>query len=129
MSQYQTEGAIVTLANDLFGRAEYGPWKVFNKDIPQDRNTLPASSNFSQHVEPYVEAMVLSSLTEQIIFSTNATIVYANDSSAMSGVGYYVVQSITIDKKPRSLPTLGIFTESCRLRKNYSINVISLNWI
>ena len=56
--------------------------------------------------------MVLSSLTEQIIFSTNATIVYANDGSAMSGVGNYVVQFITIDNKPRSLPTLGIFTES-----------------
>ena len=107
MSQTQAEGAIVATANDLFGRQ----WKVFESNKPVDKNTLPASSNVKR-IEPYVEAMVLSSITEQIMCSNDSTIVYSNDGSALSGVGNFVVQSISIDGKQRALPTMGIFTES-----------------
>lgn len=107
MSQTQAEGAIVATANDLFGRQ----WKTFEKNKPIDKNTLPASSNVKR-IEPYVEAMILSSITEQIMCSSESTIVYSNDGSALSRVGNFVVQSISIDGKQRALPTMGIFTES-----------------
>ena len=74
-------------------------------------NTLPASSN-TNRLDLYVEAMILCSITEQMMNSDNSTIVYSNDGSGMSGVGNYVVQSVTIDGKQRTLPTTGIFTES-----------------
>ena len=41
--------------------------------------------------------MVLSSITEEMMNSENSTFVYSNDGSAMSGVGNYVVQSVTIN--------------------------------
>ena len=107
MSQAQAEGAIVATANDLFGRE----WKTFENNKPIDKNTLPASSN-TKRLEPYIEAMVLSSITDQIMCSNDSTIVYSNDGSALSGVGNFVVQSISIDGKQRALPTMGIFTES-----------------
>ena len=120
MSQAQAEGAIAATANCLFGRNQYGPWKVFEAKKPYDVNTLPASSN-TNRLDPYVEAMVLSSITEQIMCSTISTVMYSNDGSAMSGVGNYVVQSVTIDGKQRALPTMSIFTESreslCDLEK------------
>lgn len=39
-------------------------------------------------------------------------VVYSNDGSAQSGVGSYVVQSLTINGIKRSLPTAGVFTET-----------------
>ena len=105
MSQNQAKGAIVATANDLFGRE----WKVFENNKPVDKNTLPASSNVKR-IEPYVEA--ISSITEQVLCSNDSTIVYSNDGSALSGVGNFAVQSISIDGKQRALPTMGIFTES-----------------
>ena len=111
MSQAQAEGSIVEIANTVFGRNKFGPWKVFEPNQPYDVNTLPASSN-TNRLDPYVEAMVLCSITEQMMNSDNSTIVYSNDGSGMSGVGNYVVQSVTIDGKQRTLPTMGIFTES-----------------
>ena len=56
--------------------------------------------------------MILSDITHQIMDSKENTIVYSNDGSAQSGVGNYVVQSISINGVQRTLPTLGIFTES-----------------
>ena len=32
----------------------------------------------------------------------------------MSGVGNYMVQYVTIDRKQRTLPTMGTFAESCK---------------
>ena len=49
--------------------------------------------------------MVLSSITEQMMNSQNSIIVYSNDGSGMSGVGKYVVQSVTINGT--SLPRYG----------------------
>ena len=55
--------------------------------------------------------MVLCSITGQMIASDNSTIVYSNDKSGMSGIGNYLVQSVSIDGKQRTLPIMGIFTE------------------
>ena len=46
------------------------------------------------------------------MITNNSTIVYSNDGSGMSGVGNYVVHSVTINGKQLTLPTLCIFTES-----------------
>lgn len=45
-------------------------------------------------------------------FSDKAAILYSNDGSAMSGVGSYVVQSMTINGSSRTLPTFGIVSEA-----------------
>ena len=45
MSQSQIQGAIVTVANELFGRKEYGEWKAYCSTEPQDNNTLPSFNN------------------------------------------------------------------------------------
>ena len=111
MSQAQAEGSIVEIANTVFGRNKFGPWKVFKHNKPYDVNTLPASSN-TNRLDPYVEAMGLSSITGQMMNSENSTVVYSNDGSGMSGVGNYVVQSVTINGTQRTLPTMSIFTES-----------------
>jgi hypothetical protein len=51
-------------------------------------------------------------INNDIMSSHQSTIVYSNDGSALSRVGNYVVQSISINGVQRALPTLGIFTES-----------------
>ena len=59
-----------------------------------------------------MEAMALGSIVEEVM-TDGAIITYSNDGSAQSGVGSYVVQSLTIDGKQRTLPTCGkceIFT-------------------
>ena len=61
VSQVQAEGAIVEVGNFLFGRN----WKLYDKGLPTNCNTLPAGSNIRK-VEPYIEAMVLSSIVEEI---------------------------------------------------------------
>ena len=51
---------------------------------------------------------------------TNAVLTYSNDSPSMSGVGLYVVQSLTINVAQRSLPTIAIFTESGKAHDDVS---------
>ena len=106
MSQEQAEAAIVETGNYLFGRS----WEYYDVTKPTNANTLPASSN-CRRIEPYMEAMTLASIVEELMNGSKA-VMYANDGSAMSGVGSYVVQSITIDGIQRPLPTMAIFTES-----------------
>ena len=105
MSQAQAEG--VEVGNYLFHRK----WKRYDKCLPTDHDTLPAGSNM-RRVEPYFEAMAISSIVEKIMLGKELTVTYSNDGSAMSGVGNYVVQSSTINKIQRVLPTFSIFTES-----------------
>ena len=105
MSQTQAEAAIVHVGNMLFKRN----WKIYDPESPTDKNTLPAGSNM-RRVEPYLEAMALASIVEEVM--TGAKVTYSNDGSAMSGVGNYVVQSFTINNAQRALPTFSIFTES-----------------
>ena len=106
MSQHQAEAAVIETGNYLFGRN----WQFYDPEKPTDDNTLPAASN-TRRVEPYLEAMALSTIVEEVMNGSKA-VMYANDGSAMSGVGNYVVQSITIDGVQRALPTLSIFTET-----------------
>ena len=101
----QAERSIVEIANTVFGRNKFGPWKVYKPNEPYDINTLPASSN-TNRLDPYLKAMVLCSITEQMMISNNSTVVYSNDRSGMSGVGNYVVQSVTINGKQQTLPTM-----------------------
>ena len=46
----------------------------------------------------YVEAIALSLIVEEMM-TGNAVVTYSNDGSSQSGVGSYVVQSITINGK------------------------------
>ena len=107
MSQTQAEAAIVHVGNMLFKRN----WKVYDPESPTDKNTLPAGSNM-RRVEPYLEAMALASIVEEVMAGAKMIVTYSNDGSAMSGVGNYVVQSFTINNVQRALPTFSIFTES-----------------
>jgi len=113
MSQRQCEGAIIEVANNLFGRK----WKFYDKELPTDADTLPAGSN-TRRTESYIEAMALSAIVEEIVEGGDATVMYANDGSGMNGVGNYVVQSLTVNGVQRVLPTFGIFTESRDSLKN-----------
>ena len=64
--------------------------------------------------------MALCAIVDEIMSSeTDAAITYSNDDSSMSGVGSYVVQSLTINGVKRSLPTLAIFTESRETLKDF----------
>ena len=112
MSKRQALGSVCTVANNIFGRKEYGEWKTFTDGVPTDQNTLPAPQNINR-TETYVEALVLSGIAHDIMSSDSETVVtYSNDGSSQSGVGGYIVQSFSIDGKQRALPTLNIFSES-----------------
>ena len=45
MSQVQAERSIVEIANTVFGRNKFEPWKIFKPKQLYYVNTLPASSN------------------------------------------------------------------------------------
>ena len=48
MSHRQIQGAITTIANDLFGHKQFGEWKMFaeqGNESPFDNNTLPSPSS------------------------------------------------------------------------------------
>ena len=63
MSQEQVEGAIVAVANMLFGRK----WKVYSKNTyGTDNNTLPSMSN-TRRTERYMDAMALYYIVEEFL--------------------------------------------------------------
>ena len=109
MSDHQSDGAIIGVANHLFGRTNYGEWKKHMTNSETTKNTLPAHSN-RRRVEVQVEAMALHMIVKQLI-TGETCVVYSNDGSAQSGVRNYVVQSLSINGVQRNLPTFGIFTE------------------
>ena len=113
MSEAQAQGAIIAVANTLFGRKEFGEWKPYHKGQVADYNTLPAPTNINR-TEPYVEAMVLAGIVSEIMSpeSEKTVVTYSNDGSGKSGVGKFIVQSFLINGKQRALPTMPIFTES-----------------
>ena len=79
-----------------------------------DVNTLAAPSN-TRHVEPYMEALALNAIVEEIMEddgSDESCVVYSNNGSSKSGVGAYVVQCLIINGKHRNLPTLAVCSES-----------------
>ena len=91
LSENQAKEAIFIVANNLFGRKEYGAWKRHERDKHTTYNTLPAINN-TNRTEAYVEALILTGITNKIISSEMETVVtYSNDGSALSGVGNYIV--------------------------------------
>ena len=79
-----------------------------------------------RRIEPYMEAMALSSIVEEIMTGNKMTVTYSNDGSVMSGVGKYVVQYFTINKLQRVLPTFSIFTESQDSLKEMEIMALKM---
>ena len=64
---------------------------------PIDKNSLPCLSNLLR-TEMYAKVMVLCSVVEEIINNDkNHVWVYSNDGFGRSGVGNYIVQSLTIN--------------------------------
>ena len=89
MSDHQSDGAIIGVANHLFGRTNYGEWKIHMTNSETTKNTLPAHSN-RRRVEVQVEAMALHMIVKQLM-TGETCVVYSNDGSAQSGVRNYVV--------------------------------------
>ena len=122
MSRSQIEGSIITIANTLFGRE----WRSYTFREERDLNRLPTMKNLV-HTEPYFEAMALSSMVEEMMSEdTIVSITYSNDGSSMSGVGSYVVQSLTLSGVQRRLPTFGVFTESHESLKDLEICTLKI---
>ena len=122
MSKRQIEGSIIAVANIVFDM----DWKPFQPKGVQDLNTLPSMRN-SLHTEPLLEAMALNAIVQEMMEEENtSSITYSNDGSSMNGVGSFVVQSLTINGVQRTLPTLGIFTESRESLKDLEITTLKI---
>ena len=89
------EGSILTTANVLLGRK----WKVFASDKHgTDNITLPSMNN-GVRPEQYIEAIVISTIVDEIMLDDIVScVVYSNDGSSQSVRGSYVVQSLTVNK-------------------------------
>ena len=46
LSEVQAQGAIISVTNILFGRQEFGEWKIYEKGKEEDYNTLPAPKKY-----------------------------------------------------------------------------------
>ena len=129
MSHRQIQGAITTVANELFGRKKFGEWKMFSEQSDAsiiDNNTLPFPSN-ARRTEKYMEAMALAMIVNDIMQEdSESCVVYSNDGSAQSGLGSFIVQSLTINGVQRSLPTFGIFTESRESLKELELTTLEI---
>ena len=121
MSQRQAEAAVIEVGNCLLERKV----QFYNPEKPIDSNTLPAKSN-SRRTELYIDAMALASIVEEVVGSRKVSVTYANNGSVMSGVGSYVVQSLTIDGVQRALPTLFIFIKTRVSLKELEIIMLRL---
>ena len=75
----------------------------------RDLNTLTRMKNLV-HTEQYFEDWTLSSIMDEMMIED--AIASNSYSSSMSGVGSYVVQSLTFSVVQRCLPTFGILTKS-----------------
>ena len=107
MSRRQVEAVIFEVSNILFGRK----FKKFEDNCTFDNDTLPSMTNLVR-TGNYLEAMALCCIVDEIMESDNAAVTYSNDGSSQNKVGSYIVQSITIDGKQRTLPAMSIVTES-----------------
>lgn len=102
------EQSLIIISNNLFGL----DWKPYRKHETPDLNTLPCMDNLRQ-TEPMFEAMTLNAIVREMMEEGKTSdITYSNDGSSRSGVGSYVVQSLTINGEQRSLSSFGVFTES-----------------
>ena len=84
MSHRQAEGAITVVANQLFGRSKYGEWKIYDKHSVTDCNTMPAMSNI-RRTEPYIEAMAMNMIVEELMHNGMLTLNYFCPSKAIFG--------------------------------------------
>ena len=109
MSDHQSDGAIIVVANHLFGRKKYGKLKKYIANSETTKNALSAHSN-RRRVEVLVETMALHMVVEELMRG-EACVIYSNDGPAQRGMGNYVVQSLSIYGVQRNLSTFGIFTE------------------
>lgn len=121
MSKRQIEGSILMIANSLFGRT----WKPYRENEIPDHDTLPSMSNIRE-TEPLYEVLALNAIVEELMQDGSSATVYANDGSSRSGVGSYVVQSLTINGNQRALPTFGIFTESRESLKELELATLKI---
>ena len=106
MSENQSQGAIIEVANTLFVRN----WKPYNKTKKDEKgqicdfNTLPSPTN-TNRTEPYIEALILSGIVNEIMDETNEIIVtYSNDGSALNRVGSFIVKSFCINDNSSKYP-------------------------
>ena len=127
MSERLAQGAIVAIANILFGRKDLGEWKLYEKNKVADVNTLPAPSNINR-TEQYAEAMVFAGIATEIMSpdSEDTVFTYSNDGSSKSRVGSFIVPSFMINGKQRALPTMPIFTESMESLKELEIMTLKI---
>ena len=73
-----TKRAIIEIANYLLGCKNHGKWKPYKSGEPYDCNTLPSPSK-TNRTEPYIEAMILSNIVEEIMNGDPQNVVaYAN---------------------------------------------------
>ena len=99
MSENMAQGAIIEVANYLSDRKEHGEWKPYKPGEVSDCNTLPSPSN-TNRTEPYIEAMTLSPIVEEIMCSdSNSVVTYSNDGSSLNRTGNFVVQSFHVNGK------------------------------
>ena len=107
ISKHQIEGAIAIITNMLFG------WELesYNTHQTPDLDTLPKMRNILQ-IKHLFEAMTLNAIVGEIMKAvTTACTVYANDGSSRSGLGYYIVQSLTIISEQPTFSMFDIFAE------------------
>ena len=115
------EGSIIAMANLIFGRS----LKSYDKYSTPDLDTLQSMTNMREN-EPLFEALALNAIVEELVAEGNHAKVYANDGSSRSGVGSFVVQSLTINGVQRALPTFGIFTESRESLKQLEVTTLKI---
>ena len=89
-----------------------------------DSHPSLAMSNL-RRITPYLEAMALSSIVDEIMLE-GAIVTYSNDGSSKNKVGAYVVQSVTINGTQRVLPTFSIITESRESLKELEIATLDI---
>ena len=83
--------------------------------------------NNAVRTEQYIEAIVISTIVDEIMLDDIVScVVYSNDGSSQSVRGSYVVQSLTVNKVQRSLSTSGIFTETRDSLKELTIATLDI---
>ena len=98
ISENMAQRAIIEIANYLFGRKEHGKWKPYKSGEQYDRNTLPSQSNINR-TEPYIEAMILSNIVEEIMNGDPQNVVtYSNYGSLLNRTGNCVVPSFNMNE-------------------------------
>ena len=102
-------------------------WKVFASDKHgTDNITLPSMNN-AVRTEQYIEAIVISTIVDEIMLDDIVScVVYSNDRSSQSVRGSYVVQSPSVNKVQRSLSTSGIFRETRDSLKELTIATLDI---